>query len=356
MKCVVILALLLPIAARAQIALYVMNGSTATPAGTALDLGRVAAGDTVSVRLRVKNNGTSVANISRFSADGIGFTIDRPSLPFPIAPGSAQDVLLSFRANSPAVYSANVQVNSQINNVSVIAVATVVNGPSLTVFPVCTGSDGPPPAIDFGRVQAGQLRLCNFYLQNTSAQPMPIAKFQVTGSAFRQSSGPKAPFTIAPGVILPVGKYDYAVYGLDWTLNPSAPLSFVLRGDFGPFYNGTRNGGSINLTYRRGAALSTSMLFDYNDVHLDQGNFVRQLIGNRVAYFFTPRVFAQSLVQYNNQAHIWSANARFGWLSTAGTGLYVVFNDGENADGYFNWGQPQTRSFIVKYTRQIAAP
>jgi len=199
MKWIVILALLLPIAARAQIALYVINGSIATPAGAALDLGRIAAGDTVNTRLRIKNNGTSLANISRVSADGIGFTIDRLSVPFPIAPGSAQDVLLSFRATTPAVYNANVQVNSQINNVTAIAVVTVVNGPSLTVFPVCTGSDGPPPAIDFGRAQAGQLRLCNFYLQNTSAQPMPIATFQVTGSAFRISSGPKAPFIIAPG-------------------------------------------------------------------------------------------------------------------------------------------------------------
>ena len=199
MKSVILLALLLPVAARAQIALYVMNGSTAAPAGAALDLGRIAAGDTVSIRLRIKNIGTSVANISRFSADGSGFTTDRPSVPFPIAPGSAQDVLLNFQAATPAVYSANVQVNSQINNISVIAVATVVLGPSLTVFKVCTGSDGPPPAIDFGSVQAGQLRLCNFSLQNTSAQPMPIATFQVTGSAFRLSSGLKAPFTIAPG-------------------------------------------------------------------------------------------------------------------------------------------------------------
>jgi len=168
--------------------------------------------------------------------------------------------------------------------------------------------------------------------------------------------GLSAPFAIAPGVTLPVGEYNYTVYGLDWTLNPSAPLNFLLRGDFGPFYNGTRNGGSINVTYRRGATLSTSMLFDYNDVHLDQGNFTRQLIGNRVAYFFTPRMFAQSLVQYSNQTHVWSANARLGWLSTAGTGLFVVYNDGENADGYFNWAQPQTRSFIVKYSRQIGAP
>jgi len=169
----------------------------------------------------------------------------------------------------------------------------------------------------------------------------------------RFHEGLTAPFAIAPNVTLPVGSYDYTVYGLDWTLNPSAPLSFVLRGDFGPFYNGTRNGGNVTFTYRRGAALSTSLLFDYNDVRLDQGAFTRRLIGTRVAYFFTPRVFAQSLVQFNNQAHVWTANARFGWLGTAGTGLFVVFNDGEEAEGYFRWTRPQSRSVIVKFTRQL---
>jgi len=165
--------------------------------------------------------------------------------------------------------------------------------------------------------------------------------------------GLSAPFEIAPGVILPVGSYDYPVYGFDWTFDPSAPFSFVARGDFGPFYNGTRNGGSVTFTYRRGASLSSSLLFDYNEVNLDQGAFTRRLIGTRVGYFFTPRVFAQSLVQYNNQARVWTANARFGWLSTAGTGLFVVYNDGENADGFFRWGRPQARSLVIKFTRQI---
>ena len=165
--------------------------------------------------------------------------------------------------------------------------------------------------------------------------------------------GLAAPFAIAPNVTLPPGSYDYTVVGLDWTLNPSAPLSFVLRGDFGPFYNGTRNGGNVTFTYRSGATLSSSLLFDYNDVHLDQGSFTRQLIGTRVAYFFTPRVFAQSLVQYNNQARVWTANARFGWLGTAGTGLFVVFNEGEEAEGFFRWTRPQSRSVIVKFTRQL---
>jgi hypothetical protein len=96
----------------------------------------------------------------------------------------------------------------------------VVNGPSLTVFPICTGSDGPPPSIDFGRVQAGQLRLCNFYLQNNSTQAMPVATLQITGAAFRQSSGPKAPFTI------PAGKIEVLV--IEFTPNAAGSYNGVL--------------------------------------------------------------------------------------------------------------------------------
>ena len=165
--------------------------------------------------------------------------------------------------------------------------------------------------------------------------------------------GLQRPFTIARGVTLPAGAYDYATVGLDWTSDPSAALSFVMRGDVGPFYNGTRNRGNINLTYRRGASITSSLLFDYNDVHLDQGNFVRSLIGARLAYFFSPRIFVQSLTQFNNQAQVWTANVRFGWLNTAATGLFIVLNDGEEADGFFNWTRPQSRSLTLKYTYQF---
>ena len=78
---VIMLAILLPLAARAQLALFQMNGSTEVPIGAALDLGKVAAGDTFSVRIRVRNTGSSKVDITRFSADGAGFTLSRPTLP-----------------------------------------------------------------------------------------------------------------------------------------------------------------------------------------------------------------------------------------------------------------------------------
>ena len=165
--------------------------------------------------------------------------------------------------------------------------------------------------------------------------------------------GLQQPFAIAPSVTLPPGSYTFNSLGWDWTSNPSAPFNVLLRGDFGPFYNGHRNGGNVTFTLRRGASVSTSLLLDYNNVHLLQGSFERRLIGARVAYFFTPRIFVQSLTQYSNQAQVWTANARFGWLSTAGTGLFIVLNDGETADGFFSWRQPQSRSLVIKYARQF---
>jgi hypothetical protein len=165
--------------------------------------------------------------------------------------------------------------------------------------------------------------------------------------------GLQQPFEIARNVVLPVGSYDWWSLGIDFATDPSEVVSLTARTDIGPFYNGSRRGGSTTLTYRRGASLTSSLLIDYNDVTLDQGDFVRYLVGTRLGYFFTPRVFLQSLVQYNNQAEAWTANARFGWLNTAGTGLFVVFNEGQVADGFFQWRRPQARSLVVKYTRQF---
>ncbi len=58
----------------------------------------------------------------------------------------------------------------------------------------------------------------------------------------------------------------------------------------------------------------------------------------------------QSLVQYSNQIDRLSANLRFGWLNTAGTGLFIVYNDIQGVDALDG---PLGRSLIAKFTRQI---
>ena len=60
-------------------------------------------------------------------------------------------------------------------------------------------------------------------------------------------------------------------------------------------------------------------------VHTDYTN----LAGTRVGYNFSPRIFAQSLIQYNDSDELWSVNFRFGWLQDANTGLFLVYNETE---------------------------
>ncbi|MBC7563582.1 MAG: carbohydrate binding family 9 domain-containing protein [Gemmatimonadaceae bacterium] len=165
--------------------------------------------------------------------------------------------------------------------------------------------------------------------------------------------GLQQPFEIAPGIVLPVGTYQWGTVGFDYQSDPSENLWVTGRFDVGEFWTGTRRGGSGTLTLRRGATFSGSLTGEYNDVRLPQGNFVRTLQALRLNYFFSPRIFVQTLTQYNNQQQVWSANVRFGWLNTAGTGLFVVFNDGRGADGFFDWRQRQQRNVFVKFTRQF---
>ena len=167
------------------------------------------------------------------------------------------------------------------------------------------------------------------------------------------SEGLREPFEISDGVLIPAGSYRSLLNSWDYGSDASKPLSFQGRADFGQFFTGNRYGGNVTVTYRRGETLSTSLLLDHNIVRLPEGDFEATLVGARIAYFFTPRVFLQSLLQYSDRADVWSANVRFAWLSTAGTGLYVVYNGAQRTSRLSSWGEPISRGFIIKYARQV---
>ncbi len=75
----------------------------------------------------------------------------------------------------------------------------------------------------------------------------------------------------------------------------------------------------------------------------------------RLSYSFSPRVFVQSLVQYNDRANTWSSNFRFGWLQQANTGVFVVYTDSHLLDESPFRPSNADRSFIVKISRMFDA-
>ena len=171
------------------------------------------------------------------------------------------------------------------------------------------------------------------------------------------------PFRIrGTDVVVPAGTYRGWETNLVFNTNAAARLSMRASTNIGGFLSGSRWGGDGSVTFRPNASFSTSARVNYFDVSLPEGDFETVLLGLNFGYFFTPRVYLQSLVQYSNQVDSWSANLRFGWLNTAGTGLFIVYNDVQGFDypaglnhdgGRFVESGTLARSFIVKFTRQF---
>ena len=177
------------------------------------------------------------------------------------------------------------------------------------------------------------------------------AFFQLPGLNLTRE-GLKDTFTIAEGVDVLAGTYDNVEVGWRFNTNESATLSLAGSSNIGGFYSGHRKGGDLTLTARFGERFVAGLRLGYFDVDLPEGSFETSLLGLRTAYSFTPRIYLQSLIQYDNQTENYSMNVRFGWLDTAGTGLFIVYNDIERVESRSNW-QPVNRAVIVKFTQQF---
>ena len=171
-----------------------------------------------------------------------------------------------------------------------------------------------------------------------------------TGANFLQE-GLVDPFAITgTDVVVAPGSYEGWEAAFVLMSDRSAAFAVDTRLNIGSFLSGDRRTVTATATVRQGAAFTTSLRLGYNDVDLVEGSFETKLVGVNFGYFFTPRIYLQSLVQYSDQIDRLSANMRFGWLNTAGTGLFIVYNDIRGVD---QLDGPLGRSLILKFTRQL---
>jgi len=161
--------------------------------------------------------------------------------------------------------------------------------------------------------------------------------------------GLREPFVVFPGIVVPPGEHGGLRAALRYNSDRRKWLYGRTQWEIGSFLNGTQSSPTFQLIVREGGKFTLDTTWNYRAIDLPQGAFHTNLGNMRVTYNFTPEVFVQSLVQYNDRTSRWSTNFRFHWLQTAGTGLFVVYNDTEALNGM----GPVNRAFIVKYVRQF---
>lgn len=165
------------------------------------------------------------------------------------------------------------------------------------------------------------------------------------------NEGVKAAFNIMPDVIIPVGRYKHRELQLVLMTNQGAALSGQVYSWIGGAFGGDRVTIRPSIRYRMGEAFNTEVSLSRNAYNLPGGKFVTNLIIARTSYSFTPRVFIQSLIQYNEKAKLWSSNFRFGVLGQANTGLFLVYNDTHGLDGLIP--AATGRSLTLKYSHMF---
>lgn len=155
-------------------------------------------------------------------------------------------------------------------------------------------------------------------------------------------------FEIASGVIVPASTYDDKELQIMIMTNRSKAISFSSMNRIGGFFGGKRINVGPRVQIRLGDKFTSQFSSQYNKVNLSGGDFITNLIRARLTYSFSPKIYIQSLLQYNNQSDEWSMNWRFIWQQSAATGLYLVYNETQDYDGIPI--QNQSKSIIIKYS------
>ena len=151
-------------------------------------------------------------------------------------------------------------------------------------------------------------------------------------------------------VTVRTGAYNHQEFQFVLMSNANRKFYYQTRTLIGGYFGGNRISSTNRATFRLGDKFNTEGVFNYNRLQLPEGDANVLISGLRLAYSFTPRMFLQSLVQYNNVSNITSVNARFGWLRNANTGLFIVLNIIKDTD-YFD--ELNNQSITIKYSHQF---
>ena len=140
-------------------------------------------------------------------------------------------------------------------------------------------------------------------------------------------------FRISSGVTLPVGGYEFDTGRISYRFGAQRPVSGNVSVQHGTFYSGHKTsvglggggfgGGRVNFSPR----FSVEPSYSVNWVDLPEGAFTTHLMGSRVIYAMTPKMFVSALLQYNSGNDSISTNARLRWEYRPGSELFLVYNE-----------------------------
>ena len=154
-------------------------------------------------------------------------------------------------------------------------------------------------------------------------------------------------FAIRSDITIPTGDYNYDRFSIGYNSNRSRKISGNVRYEFGEFWDGRRESASLGVALKPNPHLNFDLDYSRNQVRLSNGSFKTNLVGARLLYSFTTRMFLNAFLQYNTDARQFSSNVRFHIIHHPLSDLYVVFNERRDTQT----GQVMDRALVLKFTQ-----
>jgi hypothetical protein len=158
-----------------------------------------------------------------------------------------------------------------------------------------------------------------------------------------------APFdpTNQNGIPLPADEvFNWKEAGASFVSDIRKPFNYLLSSRYGGYYNGTRFTVNGELYYRVQPYGSLAIVSSYNKISLPlpykSAEFI--LIGPRLDFTFTNKLFFTSFVQYNTQIKNINMNLRFQWRFAPVSDLFIVYTENSFPGDY----RIKNRGLVVK--------
>ena len=175
---------------------------------------------------------------------------------------------------------------------------------------------------------------------------------QVSGEYSHEYERLPSRFTIAPGVFVPAGGYEYSTARVSYSLGQQRRVSGRLSASTGSLYGGTKS--DVSYSGRWGVvpqfSLEPSATLAW--ASLPYGDFKARLLGSRFTITPSARMQISSLVQFNVDGKTLTASGRLRWEYTGGSDLFVVYSDGRDTK-HAGFPDLMNRTFAIKVTRLV---
>ncbi len=158
------------------------------------------------------------------------------------------------------------------------------------------------------------------------------------------------PFEISPGIVIPVGNYQFRSTGMMVQFSEHRKFAGRIRITDWSFYDGTRQEQLGEIIWRPSAKFRAKLSYDYTEIDLPQGAFETRLVSTGIDYVFSSTFSWVNLIQYDNVSETTGINMRLHWIPEAGRELFFVVNHNLQDFDRDNTFESQAADFTVKYT------